>query len=313
MAKSIRIIDIWMYINNKTVFTAQELADEFQVSLRTIQRDLDELSLLGVPFYSEIGRNGGYRMLHNNLLPPISFSFSETLSILITYETLNYYVDHPLSVESTKVQEKLFMQLPEDKREEARKIKEHLIMWQCSESYQADYVEDILKAAVNKNEIEITYESKNQQSIKKLVPLGIFGMNNNWYFSGYDKLIKEIRMYRCDRVMKLAVLDEIEDEFISLKEWLNSYFEIEDGIKVKMQLTRKGCFELNSMFPIPLDKITENEIVHYEVTLPRDDMSYFIKQFLNLGKEIKIIEPKEIIDKMKEELKEINNYFENNY
>jgi predicted DNA-binding transcriptional regulator YafY len=57
MAKTKRLMDIWLYINRKKNFTAQELSDIFKVSVRTIQRDLIDLTEMGVPFYRVISRN----------------------------------------------------------------------------------------------------------------------------------------------------------------------------------------------------------------------------------------------------------------
>ena len=313
MAKSIRIIDLWIYINNKTFFTAQELADEFNVSLRTIKRDLDELSVLGVPFYSEVGRNGGYKMLHNDFLPPISFSFSEVLSILITYETLNQYIDNPFNIESEKVQEKIFMQLPKEKRAKANIIKEYLVMWQGNSPYKANYIEDILTAAINKNEIEIIYESSNKQSKKRVVPLGLFGNNNNWYFPGFDQQSNEIKMYRCDRVVNLNILASVLVDVVSLKDWLSEEYQFKDGIRVKLWLTRKGCFELTDFFKIPIAEIEQDKMIYHEDVIRKSDIDYFVKHCLRLGKEVVVIEPLEAIEKMKAELEEINAFFNENY
>lgn len=107
MVKSTRLIDIWLYINNHKKFTTTELAKKFNVSTRTIQRDIDELSLLGVPFYSEVGRNGGYTLLHQEVLPPISFSKDEIISIILTYKSMTQYKDFPYQFEIESVIAKL--------------------------------------------------------------------------------------------------------------------------------------------------------------------------------------------------------------
>jgi len=74
MAKSRRLVDMLMFINTKRTFTAKELAEEFGLSVRTVQRYLLDLSELGLPLYSEKGRSGGYRVLKNRILPPILFT-----------------------------------------------------------------------------------------------------------------------------------------------------------------------------------------------------------------------------------------------
>lgn len=81
MSKSKRLLDLMMTVNRKRKFTVRELADEFQVSSRTILRDLQELGELGVPLYSEVGPHGGYQVLSERILPPIAFTEEEAVAI----------------------------------------------------------------------------------------------------------------------------------------------------------------------------------------------------------------------------------------
>ncbi|XBO87030.1 HTH domain-containing protein [Bacillus licheniformis] len=74
MPKTERLIELMMTIHTRRKFTAGELAAEFGVSYRTILRDLDELSALGVPIYSETGANGGYYLLNEPVLPPLFYT-----------------------------------------------------------------------------------------------------------------------------------------------------------------------------------------------------------------------------------------------
>ena len=61
--KSSRLLSILLRLQTRGLMTAQQLADEFEVSLRTIHRDIDQLSYAGVPVFAERGRNGGYRLM----------------------------------------------------------------------------------------------------------------------------------------------------------------------------------------------------------------------------------------------------------
>lgn len=69
MSKSKRLMELMMTVNRMRKFTVRELADQFDVSSRTILRDLQELSELGVPLYSEVGPHGGYQVLKERILP----------------------------------------------------------------------------------------------------------------------------------------------------------------------------------------------------------------------------------------------------
>lgn len=85
MSKAKRLLDILMFANAKRKFTAQEIADEFKISIRTVHRYILDLSDMGLPIYAEQGRNGGYTVLSNRLLPPILFTEEEAVSIFLLF------------------------------------------------------------------------------------------------------------------------------------------------------------------------------------------------------------------------------------
>lgn len=95
MHKAQRLVQLIMLVNERRTFTVQELADECGVSRRTMIRDLAELSELGIPLYSEVGPHGGYRVLREKVLPPISFSEHEAMALFFAahrYRTINLYL-----------------------------------------------------------------------------------------------------------------------------------------------------------------------------------------------------------------------------
>lgn len=69
MTKAKRLIDILLFVSVKKKFTAQEIADTFHISVRTVHRYLLDLSDMGLPIYAEQGRHGGYTVLSNAILP----------------------------------------------------------------------------------------------------------------------------------------------------------------------------------------------------------------------------------------------------
>lgn len=95
MTKAQRLMELIIAVNRKRRFTVKELAHEFSVSARTILRDLQELSELGVPLYSEVGPHGGYRILKERLLPPIAFTEREAAAVFFAVQALRHYSSLP--------------------------------------------------------------------------------------------------------------------------------------------------------------------------------------------------------------------------
>ena len=161
MVKSTRLIDIWLYINNHKKFTTTELAKKFNVSTRTIQRDIDELSLLGVPFYSEVGRNGGYTLLHQEVLPPISFSKDEIISIILTYKSMTQYKDFPYQFEIESVIAKLLSNSSDSLLKKLNQAEKCFFLKVPVRNEKNPLLKEIFNACINNECIEIIYEQRN--------------------------------------------------------------------------------------------------------------------------------------------------------
>ncbi|MDI5790915.1 HTH domain-containing protein [Bacillus licheniformis] len=84
------------------------MAREFGVSKRTVLRDLQELSEMGVPLYSETGPHGGYQVLNERILPPIAFSENEAISIFFAIDALKHYISLPFDAQYASIKRNLF-------------------------------------------------------------------------------------------------------------------------------------------------------------------------------------------------------------
>src|SRR5690554_2318065 len=106
-----------MMINAKKSPTAKELAEEFGLSSRTIMRALQELSEIGVPIYSIHGRGGGYRLLQQRILPPISFTEGEAIAMFFACQSLDFFSSLPFGEGADSALHKFYHYLPSDIKE----------------------------------------------------------------------------------------------------------------------------------------------------------------------------------------------------
>lgn len=152
MSKSQRLIELMMTVNTKRKFTARELAEEFGVSYRTILRDLDELSAIGVPLYSKVGADGGYYVLNERMLPPVFLKESEAVALYFAFQSLQFLGSLPFKTETGYVLKKLYHYLPEDAKMRIDSMKDRIVFWNPNRMQSADYLEIILNAAVNQSD-----------------------------------------------------------------------------------------------------------------------------------------------------------------
>lgn len=299
MSKMGRLIDMWLYINRKKIFTAQELADEFNVSLRTIQRDLLELTEMGVPFYSEVGRNGGYTMLHGEMLPPISFTEEETASIVFTYESLKQYQDIPYEAEIDSVINKLISQVSKTLQEKLNSIKKHIYMKIPCRVEKSPFLKSIFHASIEKRILSFSYDSLESKKDKKAIPLGIYSENGYWYFPAYDLNHKRINLFRVDRVLSLK---EKEIENISLPtmaQWREQRDTIlpEHSCELVLRISKKAVRDFSNFF-FDFSKIIWDDahvgILHQNIS--KREFPYIASLIATFGSDAEIMEPQELRD-----------------
>src|SRR5690349_3808604 len=111
-----RILGILLALQSRRTVSARQLAERFGVSTRTIYRDLQTMSLLGIPVYSERGRNGGIRLLEGYFLPPLMFSRSEAIALLLGTIMLRTLRAAPFQAEAETATQKLLAAVPEHLR-----------------------------------------------------------------------------------------------------------------------------------------------------------------------------------------------------
>lgn len=205
MPKSKRLMELMMTVNRKRRFKVQELADEFGVSKRTILRDLQELSELGVPLYSEVGPHGGYQVVRERVLPPIAFTEEEAVAMFFAVHALRHYSSLPFEAESASALSKFYLHMPGDIRDRIDSMKNRVDFITPTRRGDAPCLSILLDAAVRQQVLAIEYESKEKGGrSRRIQPVCIYASNGFWYCTAYCFLRQGFRVFRCDRIREAA-------------------------------------------------------------------------------------------------------------
>ncbi len=153
MSKAKRLLDILIFASAKRTFTAQEIADEFNISVRTVHRYILDLSDMGLPLYAEQGRNGGYKVLTNKVIPPILFTEEEAVSIFFAFQSLSYYRDLPFNTEINSVTHKLYSSLQHDAKAKVDKIRSYIAFWNPKRAIDTPLLNEVLTAAIENKDL----------------------------------------------------------------------------------------------------------------------------------------------------------------
>lgn len=195
MSKSKRLMELMMTVNRKRKFTVKELAQEFDVSPRTILRDLQELSELGVPLYSEVGPHGGYQVLNESILPPIAFTEEEAIAMFFASHALRHYLFLPFETESHSGLNKFYHYMSGDVRDRIDQMKNRVDFVTPTRHFKSPYLSILLNGAIHQNVIRIDYESREGMSSREIQPVGIYASNGFWYCPAYCFRSGDFRLF----------------------------------------------------------------------------------------------------------------------
>ena len=174
MSRTVRLLELLVRLQTLRQFTVQALADEFGVSRRTMLRDLQSLSELGVPLAATSGPHGGYRLIREQQLPPLMLTADEAIALVVSYESLQQYADSPFDFDKSAAMAKIQGALPMKVLQRLGAVRAHLAMPESRKSYQAPYLRELLDAAIAKIHLRIRYDSRSGLSERIIFPYGLF-------------------------------------------------------------------------------------------------------------------------------------------
>lgn len=298
MPKSKRLMELMMTVNRKRRFKVQELADEFGVSKRTILRDLQELSELGVPLYSEVGPHGGYQVVRERVLPPIAFTEGEAVAMFFAVHALRHYSSLPFEAESASALSKFYLHMPGDVRDRIDSMKDRVDFITPTRWSDAPCLTILLDAAILQKVLLIQYESQERGTEKRQIqPVCIYANNGFWYCTAYCFIRQDYRVFRCDRIRE-AVSDSSETVPMKLKDVRLSRrdaAEPRNPIRLRAILSKAGVQRCESeLWLAPMLQVREDGSGRIDKDVSRDDIPFYAEFMIGLGDEVSLEEPVEL-------------------
>jgi predicted DNA-binding transcriptional regulator YafY len=206
-----RIVAILIQLQSKKIVKAQELAKRFEVSLRTIYRDIRTLEAAGVPIYSEAGI--GYSLLEGYRLPPVMFTREEVSSFIAAEKLMQKFTDKELGTHYASATFKLKAVLQSADKDWVSSIESKVLM-QPKASLFNEKVPNTLallfKSIAEKTQINLFYQAVEAENAteRTIEPVGVFHDNDNWYTLGYCHLRADYRQFRTDRIHEIQTTEK---------------------------------------------------------------------------------------------------------
>lgn len=313
MSKAKRLNEMIMTINRMRRFTVGELAQEFGVSKRTILRDLQELSEMGVPLYSEVGPHGGYQVLRERILPPIAFSEDEAISIFFALHTLRHYISLPFDVEYESIKKKFYLNLAGDIRDTIDAMYDRVDFLLTPEQEKIPFLKQLLSASTGQKVIRLKYESGNKKSTRSIQPIGIYALGGKWYCPSYCFSCEDYRVFRCDRMKSIESDNDTQPldlSNITLKNRHTLFDYDKNNLDLLVDLTKEGVEKCRSI-QWPTMTLNHNEDGSGYITgcTSEQDIPFVSSYFISFGEHALVKEPKLLITHMKKSLEKVINQY----
>ncbi|MES3016688.1 MAG: YafY family protein [Bacteroidota bacterium] len=223
-----RISAILIHLQSRKVVKAQDIADRFEISLRTVYRDIRTLEEAGIPLIGEAGM--GYSLIDGYRLPPVMFSPEEALAFLTAEKLVAQLTDGPNAVNYSSAMYKIKAVLDQDKKDLLQNIGDHIEVFKRpgESGIQPDLnlMQPVLKSIDQRKVLEIKYHARyNQQKTERLIePLGVFYSDNSWHLIAFCRMRNDYRDFRFDRIFSMELTEmDFSKEHQTLKEYLARY------------------------------------------------------------------------------------------
>lgn len=295
-----RLFEIVTILLNKGTVTAQELADRFSVSTRTIYRDVDVLSSAGVPIYMNKGNGGGIRLLETYAISRTLISQQESETLLMAIKSLQ--ATHYPELDS--VIEKLRAIFKSTTRHDWVEV--DFSPWGSSQNDKNKF-SDIKRAMLQRNVMCFDYVNGEGQKSKRTVePEKLIYKSSAWYLLAHCRQRQEQRTFRITRMKKIEVIAEIFEPKNSLKQDHDAAREDSQTpiITLKLRFQANAINRIYDYFDDTFLWPNKDGSFTLEASLPEGEWLY--SYILSFGSFVEVLEPehirKTIVKRVKETL-----------
>lgn len=283
--------------------SAAELAARFEVSRRTIMRDIDALGEIGVPVIAEVGRNGGYRIADGFWLPPMHLTADEATVLIFALEYIGTADHSPLGDAHRSVLEKIRALLNPDIESDVTRNLSSMSVLRHHDDPEASVIALLRIGVQDRQWIAIEYEGLRDVTERAILPERVYVSGGRWYVEAVDSLRSQRRNFRVSRIShaRKTVPPFSAVQAIAAARASDGEYHDRRNPLVHVELTRTGVV-LAQDHPDFHDHLTETSVVFH---CPSSELPYYARELLSFGSEARIVGPPELIDWMQRRLSDL--------
>lgn len=290
-----RLLEIIMILLNKETITAKELAQHFDVSTRTIYRDINTLSLSNIPIYTNKGSGGGISILPEFTINKSLLSEKEQCDIIAALQSLKAANYHDVDTVITKLGA-IFKS-----SNNYNWIEVDFSHW-GSDSQEKDKFNNLKSAILTHKVVEFHYVSSYGEKTKRVVePLKLLFKGQAWYLQGFCRNKEQNRTFRISRIRNLVVKDEAFENIHSMDLSIEPTLIDSNNITtLRLKFDPQVTYRVYDDFGYENIKHNEDGTVEATISFPKGEWVY--GYILSFGHFVEVLGPQDIRDEIKERL-----------
>ena len=234
-----RLNAILIHLQSKRIVKASEIAERFEISLRTVYRDIRALEASGVPIGAEAGV--GYFLMDNYKLPPVMFTKEEASALLFGEKLVEKMSDNQMRAEFCSALTKIKAILNPEEKDRLEKLHSRISVLNytsTSGNFNRLFLSEIQQALVSKQVLEIDYQAGyGAPATKRVVePIGLCNYSRRWHLFAWCRLRNEYRDFRLDRIVNLRLSQETfkGKQHISMDDFISQMNVISDKANIAL-------------------------------------------------------------------------------
>ncbi|MEB9456288.1 helix-turn-helix transcriptional regulator [Bacillus anthracis] len=315
MKKVERINTIMRYINNRSHFTISEIIREFNISRSTAIRDIREIEAMGIPLVAEVGRTGGYFVMHNSILPVVRFTDNEVKALFIAFmATRNQQLPYLKSRQS--LAEKLLGLISETQQDDIVLLNQ-LLLFEGTNPHNPDLLElsdlphpmleKLIQILLLDRHLLISIKEEKEIKSYSIYLLHLYQEKSQWIIEGFNLKEEKKRMFPVDHLIHIEPYTTKKK--LNKKKILEKLSKKDEAINLVLELGPKAIAQFKKYHPF---KISISYTNPYQSTAilktfidvhNSDEVTEMTNWLLFLGKDITIKEmPNEVLEALQEQL-----------
>ena len=317
MNKTERMLAIVLELQNNRELRAEDLAATFEVSKRTIYRDLDALCETGVPIVSARGQ--GYSLIEGYFLPPLNFTIDEALMLILGVDLAAQSFDAQYKAAADTARKKIETVLPGRYREQFTYLKTNIRLYATyllERDETLRWLQFLRRAIIEQRQIQLDYAKRvasgheSELTSRRVDPYSLARLITDWFLLGYCHLRQDLRVFRLSRIEALSLTTESFQRPSHFTPHWTSDQDPDRLITIRARFTAdaiRWVKETPSFYLITIEEYPDGPVAILKAR-QEDDVFQWL---LGWGGQVEVLEPQTLRERLAAEARKIVQQYQN--